>query len=111
MPRRGSIGAERAKLARGQVCELNIQRIRVIWARVWPIVASHLVAAGGHTNANLAMYAVDALRQLANRLLVKGSAQGGAAAHHLFQSTLKEALWPFRELFGECLTTLPSFAF
>ena len=38
-------------------------------------------------------YAVDALRQLASKLLVRGG--GGAAAQHVVQTSLKEALKPF----------------
>ncbi|EFN53507.1 hypothetical protein CHLNCDRAFT_13798, partial [Chlorella variabilis] len=47
----------------------NQARIRLVWSRLWSVVAQHLVSAACHTDAYVAMYAVDALRQLAAKLL------------------------------------------
>lgn len=48
----------------------NLGRIRLVWSRLWSIVSQHLVSAACHHDADVAMYAVDALRQLTAKLLV-----------------------------------------
>jgi len=47
----------------------NLGRIRLVWSRLWSIVSQHLVSAACHHDPNVAMYAVDALRQLTAKLL------------------------------------------
>ncbi|KAL0043362.1 hypothetical protein WJX79_002614 [Trebouxia sp. C0005] len=47
----------------------NLNRIRLIWSRLWAALAPHLVSAACHANPKVAAYAVDALRQLVAKLL------------------------------------------
>ncbi|KAK3274523.1 hypothetical protein CYMTET_17295, partial [Cymbomonas tetramitiformis] len=75
-----------------EVAHFNLLRIRMIWSRVWPVFAAHLVAAGSHSNASVALFAVDSLRQLAHKLLDRAE-----LAHYTFQN---EALKPFATLIG-----------
>ena len=44
-------------------------RIRLVWGKLWGVVAAHLVAAACHTSQSVALYAVDVLRALTARLL------------------------------------------
>jgi hypothetical protein len=53
----------------------NLGRMRVVWARVWAAVASHLVSAACNSDAEVASLAVDSLRQLAAKLLAKAEVQ------------------------------------
>merc|ERR1719359_2045674 len=42
-----------------------------VWAQLWEPLSQHLVEVASHPNANVSMYAVDSLRQLATRFLDK----------------------------------------
>ena len=48
---------------------LNMARIRLVWRRVWAVAAPHFVAAACHEDVEVALVAVNALRQLVSRLL------------------------------------------
>lgn len=48
---------------------LNIDRIRLVWGRLWSIVGPQFVSASCHVDANVAMVALDSLKQLAAHLL------------------------------------------
>jgi len=91
-----------------EVGGLNIQRIRVIWARVWPLVAAHLVEAGCHPSEPIAAYTVDALRQLSHTLLERATAGGAEKNDHLVETTLKEALKPFVALLARARVVSPT---
>ncbi|PWA58406.1 sec7 domain-containing protein [Artemisia annua] len=47
----------------------NMTRIRMVWARIWYVLSDHFIAAGSHSDAKIAMYAIDALRQLSVKYL------------------------------------------
>ena len=65
---------------------LNAYRIRLVWHRVWRVVSQHLVSAACHHDSYVAMYAVDALRRLSDKLLCRAELAGFA--------TQSEALRP-----------------
>jgi brefeldin A-inhibited guanine nucleotide-exchange protein len=52
-----------------EIAHFNMGRIRLVWARVWAVLADFFVAVGCHDNLQVAMYAVDSLRQLAMKFL------------------------------------------
>eukprot|EP00474_Spongospora_subterranea_P009142 CRZ09600.1 hypothetical protein [Spongospora subterranea] len=54
-----------------EITYYNMDRIRLVWSRIWTPIASHLTRAGQHSNLNVAIYAIDSLRQLANKFLEK----------------------------------------
>jgi len=62
-------------------------RIRIIWVKMWKILADHFTLAGSHENKRVAMYAIDSLRQLSMKFLEKDE-----LANFNFQ---KEFLKPF----------------
>ncbi len=62
-------------------------RIRLIWVKMWKILADHFTSAGSHENKRVAMYAIDSLRQLSMKFLEKDE-----LANFNFQ---KEFLKPF----------------
>ncbi len=49
----------------------NMGRIRLVWTRIWLILSEFFNAAGCHPNKQVSIYAVDSLRQLANKFLEK----------------------------------------
>jgi brefeldin A-inhibited guanine nucleotide-exchange protein len=54
-----------------EVADYNMNRIRLVWSRIWKVLSSHFVEVILHPNQRVSMYAVDSLRQLANKFLEK----------------------------------------
>jgi len=52
-----------------EVASLNSARVRFVWVKMWCVMAEFFVTAGCHADVNVAMYAVDSLRQLAVKFL------------------------------------------
>ncbi|KAG1347145.1 brefeldin A-inhibited guanine nucleotide-exchange protein 5 [Cocos nucifera] len=52
-----------------EISYYNMARIRLVWARIWSILAQHFIAAGSHHEEKVAMYAIDSLRQLGMKYL------------------------------------------
>ncbi|THU74569.1 hypothetical protein C4D60_Mb04t34760 [Musa balbisiana] len=72
------VSAEELKQAPARVFSLqklveisyyNMARIRLVWARIWSVLAQHFIAAGSHHEEKVAMYAIDSLRQLGMKYL------------------------------------------
>ena len=53
-----------------EVADLNMSRIRIVWVKLWQVLSEHFSYAGSHQNSNLAIYAIDSLRQLADKFLM-----------------------------------------
>lgn len=49
------------------VCILHLYRL--VWSRIWAILSDFFIAVGCQSNLQLAMYAVDSLRQLSMKFL------------------------------------------
>merc|ERR1712166_157591 len=54
-----------------EVAHYNMDRIRIVWLRIWQLMSQHFFKAGCHENSNISMYAIDSLRQLAIKFLSK----------------------------------------
>ncbi len=55
-----------------EVADFNMDvRGRLIWAGIWETLSGHFSEIGAHENPQLAMYAIDSLRQLAVKFMVK----------------------------------------
>lgn len=54
-----------------EVAEFNMERIRMVWQRIWRSVSDHFLVVGSHSNIEIAKLAVDSLRQLAYKFLLK----------------------------------------
>ncbi|KAK6941180.1 Mon2/Sec7/BIG1-like, dimerization and cyclophilin-binding domain [Dillenia turbinata] len=52
-----------------EISYYNMARIRLVWARIWSVLANHFIAAGSHPEEKIAMYAIDSLRQLGMKYL------------------------------------------
>ncbi|XWS70147.1 hypothetical protein CRYUN_Cryun03dG0024100 [Craigia yunnanensis] len=52
-----------------EISYYNIARIRMVWARIWTVLANHFISAGSHADEKIAMYAIDSLRQLGMKYL------------------------------------------
>lgn len=52
-----------------EISYYNMARIRMVWARIWSVLASHFIFAGSHPDEKIAMYAIDSLRQLGMKYL------------------------------------------
>ena len=70
-----------------EVADFNMGRIRIVWNRLWKIIAAHFVIAIQNKQVQVSMFAVDSLRQLATKFLLKGE-----TANYHFQA---EFLKPF----------------
>ena len=46
-----------------------MSRIRLVWSRIWAVLADYFVTVGCMRNLSVAMYAIDSLRQLAMKFL------------------------------------------
>lgn len=55
---------------------LNMDRIRLVWRKLWTVISQHLVSAACQGDTYVAMYAVDSLRQFADRLLERDELAG-----------------------------------
>ncbi|GAB2263622.1 hypothetical protein Droror1_Dr00025756 [Drosera rotundifolia] len=52
-----------------EISYYNMARIRMVWARIWSVLANHFISAGSHHDDKIAMYAIDSLRQLGMKYL------------------------------------------
>lgn len=52
-----------------EISYYNMARIRLVWARIWSVLANHFIYAGSHHDEKIAMYAIDSLRQLGMKYL------------------------------------------
>ncbi|KAI4344676.1 hypothetical protein L6164_011875 [Bauhinia variegata] len=52
-----------------EISYYNMARIRMVWARIWSVLANHFISAGSHHEEKIALYVIDSLRQLAMKYL------------------------------------------
>jgi brefeldin A-inhibited guanine nucleotide-exchange protein len=45
-----------------EVADANMERIKIIWSRMWDIMKQHFLEIGSSKNAALAMFAIDHLK-------------------------------------------------
>ena len=72
-------------------------RIRFVWTRIWQMLSEHFVHVGSHENLNVSIFAIDSLRQLADKFLIKEE-----FASFNFQ---KDFLKPFEQIMLHNLAT------
>jgi len=54
-----------------EVADLNMERIRFVWQMIWQLLSDHFCHVGSHPNLMIAIFAIDSLRQLADKFLLK----------------------------------------
>lgn len=54
-----------------EVASLNMNRVRFQWQSIWRTIAEHFTWVGSHKNLHVVIYALDSLRQLADKFLEK----------------------------------------
>ncbi|CAK70017.1 unnamed protein product (macronuclear) [Paramecium tetraurelia] len=74
------------------VAEFNMNRIKIIWSRMWEIMREHFLEVGCLKNVDVAIYAIDQLKQLSCKFL-----QQPELTNYYFQ---KEFLLPFEQIFS-----------
>ncbi|XP_024380354.1 brefeldin A-inhibited guanine nucleotide-exchange protein 3 [Physcomitrium patens] len=52
-----------------EISHFNMTRIRLVWSKMWSVLANYFVTVGCSDNLSVAMYAMDSLRQLAMKFL------------------------------------------
>ncbi|KAF7836855.1 brefeldin A-inhibited guanine nucleotide-exchange protein 5 [Senna tora] len=52
-----------------EISYYNMPRIRLVWARIWSVLAAHFISAGNHHDEKISIYAIDSLRQLGMKYL------------------------------------------
>ncbi|XP_048832283.1 LOW QUALITY PROTEIN: brefeldin A-inhibited guanine nucleotide-exchange protein 1 [Brienomyrus brachyistius] len=73
-----------------EISYYNMGRIRLQWSRIWEVIGDHFNKVGCSTNEDVAIFAVDSLRQLSMKFLEKGE-----LANFRFQ---KDFLRPFEHI-------------
>ena len=73
-----------------EVADFNMGRIRYVWSKIWQTLSEHFSVVGSHSNLHIAIYAIDSLRQLADKFLLKDE-----FGHYHFQ---KDFLKPFETI-------------
>lgn len=48
-----------------------MNRVRFQWQSIWSTLGQHFIEVGNHNNLNVAIYAIDSLRQLSDKFLEK----------------------------------------
>ena len=46
-------------------------RIRFVWNKIWQALSEHFEHVGSHPNLNVAIFAIDSLRQLSDKFLIR----------------------------------------
>ena len=54
-----------------EVSHYNMNRIPIVWQKIWAEFSQHFVGAGCHPNSRIAMLSINSLRQLAELFLEK----------------------------------------
>lgn len=83
-----------------EISYYNMGRIRLQWSRVWEHIGQHFTTAGRSSNEDVAVFAVDSLRQLSVKLIEKGE-----LPNFHFQ---KEFLRPFLSILDDINTVSPN---
>jgi len=52
-----------------EVSDYNMDRIRIIWAKMWSLVRDHFSEVGTRANIKIAIFAVEQLKQLSVKFL------------------------------------------
>lgn len=52
-----------------EVADYNMNRIRIIWTRIWNIIKEFFSKTGCHPNNQVSMFVIDSLKQLSNKFL------------------------------------------
>ncbi|KAH6769452.1 HOPM interactor 7 [Perilla frutescens var. frutescens] len=52
-----------------EISYYNMARIRMVWARIWSVLAQHFIFAGSHADEKVAIYAIDSLQRLGMKYL------------------------------------------
>jgi brefeldin A-inhibited guanine nucleotide-exchange protein len=52
------------------VTDINMGRFRFSWRKLWESICEHFVWVGSHQNSMIAQFAIDSLRQLADKFLM-----------------------------------------
>ncbi|CAD8168508.1 unnamed protein product [Paramecium pentaurelia] len=76
-----------------EVADFNMNRIKIIWSRMWEIMREHFLEVGCLKNVDLAIFAIDYLKQLSCKFL-----QQPELTNYHFQ---KEFLLPFEQIFSQ----------
>ena len=74
----GAGGNVSALLRLTEVAATNMTRVRLVWSKLWNVVAEHLVESVKHPDDKVVLHATDSLRQVANRLLLRARATRSA---------------------------------
>lgn len=54
-----------------EVADYNMNRIRLVWSRIWRVLSNHFIEVASHQNIKVCLFAIDHLRQLAMKFLEK----------------------------------------
>jgi brefeldin A-inhibited guanine nucleotide-exchange protein len=93
-----------------EIAHFNMDRIRLVWSRIWAVLADFFVTVGLLKNLSVAMYVVDSLRQLSMKFLARDE-----LANYSFQNDFLRPYVvvmrnspevPIRELIIRCMSQM-----
>jgi brefeldin A-inhibited guanine nucleotide-exchange protein len=93
-----------------EIAHFNMDRIRLVWSRIWAVLAEFFVTVGLLKNLSVAMYVVDSLRQLSMKFLARDE-----LANYSFQNDFlrpyvvvmrNSTEVPIRELIIRCMSQM-----
>ncbi|KAJ7513781.1 hypothetical protein O6H91_23G014100 [Diphasiastrum complanatum] len=93
-----------------EISHFNMNRIRLVWSRMWNVLSEYFVTVGCSNNLSVAMYSMDSLRQLATKFLEREE-----LAHYNFQNQFlkpfvivmrKSSSIEIRELIIRCVSQM-----
>jgi brefeldin A-inhibited guanine nucleotide-exchange protein len=58
-----------------EISYYNMERIRLQWSRIWAVLGNHFNVVGSNQSQQIAIFAVDSLKQLSLKFLEKGELQ------------------------------------
>ena len=61
-----------------EVAATNMSRVRLVWSKLWSVVAEHLVESVKHSDEKVVLHATVSMRQVADRLLLRARATRSA---------------------------------
>jgi brefeldin A-inhibited guanine nucleotide-exchange protein len=90
-----------------EISYFNMNRVRIVWSRLWAILGDHLTSIALSSNASLSMFAIDSLKQLSIKFLEKEELANYSFQHEFmkpFDMVLANSpLAEMRELTLQCI--------
>jgi len=93
-----------------EIAHFNMDRIRLVWGRIWSVLSDFFVTVGLLKNLSVAMYVVDSLRQLSMKFLARDELANYSFQNDFFRPYVvimrNSVEVPIRELIIRCMSQM-----